>query len=109
MGPNMSTGRNGGYRAHLVNRAGRFREAVKITLVNGAVCGTAIECGASPSIARNDLHLIRGGVAKRPFPFPRSRIARRFGGGFTRHELCPLAGGVAVNRRVPGAAPWPRA
>jgi large repetitive protein len=35
-----STGQNGGYRVHLVNRAGRFRaKAVKITLVNGAVCG----------------------------------------------------------------------
>jgi hypothetical protein len=34
-----STGQNGGYRAPLVNRAGRFRaKAVKITLVNGAVC-----------------------------------------------------------------------
>ena len=35
-----STGQNGGYRAHLTNRSGRFRaKAVKITLVNGAVCG----------------------------------------------------------------------
>jgi hypothetical protein len=35
-----STGQNGSYRAHLTNRSGRFRaKAVKITLVNGAVCG----------------------------------------------------------------------
>ena len=35
-----STGQNGGFRTPIANRAGRYRaKALKVTLVNGAVCG----------------------------------------------------------------------
>ena len=35
-----STGQNGGFRTPIANRAGRYRaKALRVTLVNGAVCG----------------------------------------------------------------------
>ena len=35
-----STGLNGGFRTPIANRPGRYRaKALRITLVNGAVCG----------------------------------------------------------------------
>ena len=35
-----STGQNGSFRTSIANRAGRYRaKALKVTLVNGAVCG----------------------------------------------------------------------